>query len=58
MTSNKSKNTTDKPRQEKKASLDGAKPDDNEGMTKYAVSPDTLTKEATLGVEDQGKDGD
>lgn len=57
MKSNKSKDTTEKQR-EKKANLAGAKPDDEEGMAKYAVSPDTLTKEATLGVEDHGKDDD
>jgi hypothetical protein len=53
MTSKTSKPTTPVT---KKANLENAKPDDGEGMAKYAVSPDTLTKEATLGAEDPADD--
>ena len=36
--------------EEKKASSDDS------GMVKYGVQPDTLTKEATIGVEDKGEE--
>lgn len=39
----------------KTAAPDQALEDDSEGMAKYAVSPDTLTKEATVGAEPRQK---